>query len=95
MLMDIDLDNAEFLVELSYGIIYALLTFLTYRKYRETNNKLTVFFCAAFLALAISGLYGGISGFIGFKIMEIYETLALLAVLLFLSGLLSIRSKKN
>ena len=49
MLMDIDLDNAEFLVELSYGIIYALLTFLTYRKYRETNNKFScLFLCCLF-----------------------------------------------
>jgi hypothetical protein len=107
MLLQINLEyGLEYFIEIAYGIIYGILAILTLKKYRETKNRLAIFFFGAFLLLALSGLYGGISGIlnlsgfsslpiIGGKIMEIYETLALLGLFLFLGGLLSLRTKSQ
>jgi hypothetical protein len=89
----------EYSVELGYGIIYLLLAITTTIKYRKTKNKLALYFVIAFVVLAISGLYGGTAGFLnktgfdsipifGNKINEIYEGLALVALIMFSVGLI-------
>lgn len=91
----------EFGVEIGYGAIYLILAFTTIMKYRATKNRLALWFFAAFLALAISGLYGGFAGIlsasgysilpiIGNKILEIYVGLALIALVFFIIGLIKI-----
>ncbi|MHA1988303.1 MAG: hypothetical protein ACW98D_16830 [Promethearchaeota archaeon] len=98
--MALDLPHImEYSVELGYGIIYLLLTVTTLLKYKKTKNKLALYFVIAFLILAISGLYGGTAGFLsktgfetipifGNKINEIYEGLALGALIAFSIGLI-------
>ena len=91
----------EYSVELGYGIIYSILAWSTITKYKKTKNKLSLYFFGAFVFLAITGLYGGLSGIlnnigldfipiIGNKILEIYEGLALLALIFFIVGLILI-----
>ncbi len=91
----------EYGVEIGYGVIYLILAFTTIKKYRASKNKLALWFFVAFVALAISGLYGGFAGIfnssgysavpiIGNKILEIYVGLALVALVFFLIGLIKI-----
>ncbi|MFW9802986.1 MAG: hypothetical protein ACFFFC_10055 [Candidatus Thorarchaeota archaeon] len=99
MLLQLDLPHlVEYSIEVGYGLVYLILSYFTYRKYRQTENVLAKYFFAAFLMLAISGLYGGISGvlsktgyemipIIGEKVKEIYEGLAVVSLVLFLIGL--------
>ncbi|MFW9890134.1 MAG: hypothetical protein ACFFER_18275 [Candidatus Thorarchaeota archaeon] len=103
MLLELDLPHlVEYSIELGYGIVYLILSYFTLRKYRETQNMLAKFFFGAFLALAISGIYGGIAGvlsktgfelipILGEKVVEIYEGLALVSLVLFLIGLYRIK----
>jgi hypothetical protein len=92
----------EYSVELGYGIIYLVLSITTILKYKQTNNKLALYFFVAFIALSLSGLYGGIAGILnnsgyesvpvfGNKILEIYEGLALVALIFFILGLIKIQ----
>jgi hypothetical protein len=94
----------EYGVELGYGIIYAILALFSYRKSKQTQNKLAKFFFVAFLFLALSGIYGGIAGLlgefgytylpvIGSKIEEVYEGLTVIALIFFLVGLIKLKSK--
>ncbi len=94
-------DILEYGVELGYGIIYMILAYTTIKKYKSTQNRLALFFFAAFTCLAISGLYGGLAGIlnhsgfeaipiIGDKILEIYEGLALIALIFFIIGLIKV-----
>ncbi len=91
----------EYGVEIGYGVIYLILAFTTIKKYRSSKNQLALWFFAAFVALAISGLYGGLAGILyssgysavpilGNKILEIYVGLALVALVFFLIGLVRI-----
>ncbi|MHA1148183.1 MAG: hypothetical protein ACTSR8_08050 [Promethearchaeota archaeon] len=91
----------EYGVEIGYGIIYLILAISTIRKYQQTKNKLALSFFAGFICLAISGLYGGAAGFLnnlgfesipvlGNKILEIYEGLALIALIFFIIGLIKV-----
>ncbi|HEY0089984.1 MAG TPA: hypothetical protein VGB37_14130 [Candidatus Lokiarchaeia archaeon] len=87
----------EYSVEIGYGIIYLVLAITTYKKYRETENKLALFFIGAFICFAASGLYGGIAGLLNKtafeaidKILEIYNGLALIALIFFIVGLLKL-----
>ena len=91
----------EFGVELGYGAIYLILAITTMLKYQKTKNQLALYFFVAFLALSLSGLYGGIAGILynsgfssipifGDKILEIYEGLALVALGFFVIGLIKI-----
>ena len=101
MVMDIP-EIIEYSVELGYGILYLLLTITTIRKYKKSaNNKLALYFIGAFICLSISGLYGGIAGILnntgfeslpilGNKVLEIYDGLAMLALVFFLMGLVKI-----
>ncbi|MHA1951793.1 MAG: hypothetical protein ACXAAO_12730 [Candidatus Thorarchaeota archaeon] len=103
MLLELDFPHlVEYSVELGYGIIYLFLSYFTLRKYRESENVLAKFFFAAFLLLAISGIYGGVAGVLsktgfelipimGEKVVEIYEGLALFSLIFFLIGLLKIK----
>ncbi len=96
--MVLDLTHAiEYSVELGYGIIYLILAFTTFKKYKKTENKLALYFIGAFICLAASGLYGGIAGFLNKtafeaidKILEIYYGLALIALIFFVIGLLKL-----
>jgi hypothetical protein len=92
----------EYGVEIGYGIIYLVLSITTILKYKKTNNKLALYFFVAFVVLSLSGLYGGIAGILnhsgyeyipifGNKILEIYEGLALVALIFFLVGLIKIQ----
>lgn len=89
----------EYGVELGYGTIYLVLAITTMIKYKKTENQLALYFFIGFLLLSISGLYGGIAGFLnntgfdmipifGDKINEIYNGLATLALGAFLIGLI-------
>ena len=91
----------EYSVEIGYGIIYLILAITTYQKYKNTENKLALYFFVAFICLGISGLYGGTAGILnktgyemipifGDKILEIYEGLALIALIFFIIGLIKI-----
>ena len=91
----------EYSVELGYGIVYLILAITTRKKYKETGNKLAIYFLVAFLCLSITGLYGGIAGFLnktgfesipimGNKINEIYHGLNLVALVFFLIGLIAL-----
>ncbi len=103
MLLQLDIPHlVEYLIEFGYGIVYLILSYFTLRKYRETENVLAKFFFAAFLALAISGIYGGIAGvlsktgfalipILGNKVNEIYEGLAVVSFVFFLIGLYKIK----
>jgi hypothetical protein len=102
MISQIELATIEHSVEFAYGIIYGLLAYFTFKKKKQTKSKLAKFFFAGFLCLSISGLYGGIAGFldqlgystipiIGNKILEIYEGLALLALIFFTLGLIKLK----
>jgi len=98
--MVLDLPNAiEYGIELGYGVIYVILAITTIRKFNRTGNRLALYFFIAFIVLALTGLYGGIAGIlsetgfdwipiIGNKILEIYEGLALVALGLFVVGLI-------
>ncbi len=89
--MSIILTSPEIILILQ---IMAIIGFIFLASY-----KLALYFFLAFLALAITGLYGGIAGILnatgfetiplfGNKILEIYEGLALLALGLFFVGLI-------
>ncbi len=91
----------EYGVEIGYGIIYLILAISTFLKYKKTDNKLALYFFAAFICLAFSGFYGGIAGILnksgfemipilGDKILEIYEGVALVALIFFIIGLIKI-----
>ncbi|MFX1338485.1 MAG: hypothetical protein ACFFDK_07735 [Promethearchaeota archaeon] len=91
----------EYSVEIGYGVIYLILAITTYQKYKKTENKLALYFFIAFICLGISGLYGGIAGILnktgfdmipifGDKVLEIYEGWALIALVLFIIGLIKI-----
>ncbi len=91
----------EYGVELGYGIIYLILAITTIMKYKETENKLALYFFIGFLLLSITGFYGGISGFLnqtgfgmipilGNKVNEIYNGMTTIALGAFLIGLYKI-----
>jgi len=91
----------EYSVEIGYGLIYLILAITTIKKYKDTQNPLVIYFFAAFMCLSLSGLYGGIAGVLnktgfewipvfGDKILEIYEGLALVALIFFVICLVKI-----
>lgn len=91
----------EYSVEIGYGIIYLILAITTFIKYKKTQNRLALYFVGAFICLAVSGLYGGIAGILnktgfdmipifGDKVLEIYEGLALVALIFFIIALIKI-----
>lgn len=80
----------EYIIEIGYGIVYLILAILTILKYIKTKSRLALYFIMAFIALGISGLYGGIAEILDVKILEVYYGLALLALAFFLIGLIKI-----
>ncbi len=73
--MVLDIPHAvEYCIELGYGIVYLILSISTIMKYKKTGNKLALYFFIAFLAFAITGLYGGIAGILsktGFEMIPV------------------------
>ncbi len=93
---------AEISVEIGYGVVYLMLMIFILRKYHQTEQKLALYFGIAFFCLSLSGLYGGLASlfeelgfgtvpFIGSKILELYNSLALASLFFFLIGLLRLK----